>query len=99
MNDDRIKSAQNEIGTILKSQPEYVVNTSEFNDVRDRLAMMHNRRKPDSKDDPNRPRLRRNTNGPVDPGGGTTTTDDGDDRPTLKRRDASGGGNDNNNNN
>jgi predicted Zn-dependent protease len=94
MNDDRIKSAQGEIGT-FKSQPEYVVNTSEFSDVRNRLAMLHNRRKPDSQDDPNRPRLRRNTNGPVDPGGGTTTTDDGDDRPTLKRRD-SGGGNNNN---
>jgi predicted Zn-dependent protease len=100
MDEDRIKSAQNEIQTILKPQPEYVVNTSEFNDVRDRLAMMHNRRKPDAKEDPNRPRLRRNTNGPVDPGGGTTTTDDGDDRPTLKRRDGGGGnGNGNPNNN
>ena len=98
MNDDRIKSAQTEIQTVLKPQPEYVVNTSEFNDVKDRLAMMHNRRKPDAKDDPNRPRLRRNTNGPVDDGAGSTTkTDDGDDRPTLKRRD--GGGTDNNNNN
>jgi predicted Zn-dependent protease len=99
MDEDRIKSAQSEIQKILKPQPEYVVNTSEFNDVRDRLAMMHNRRKPDAKDDPNRPRLRRNTNGPVDPGGGTTTTDDGDDRPTLKRRDGSGGGGNPNNNN
>jgi len=97
MNDDRIKAAQEEIQTILKPMPEYVVNTSEFNDVRNRLAMLHNRRKPDSQEDPSRPRLRRNTNGPVDSGGGTTTTDDGDDRPTLKRRD--GGGNDNNQNN
>ncbi|MGP8245503.1 MAG: M48 family metallopeptidase [Bryobacteraceae bacterium] len=92
MNEDRIKSAQAEIGT-FKSQPEYVVNTSEFNDVRNRLAMLHNRRKPDSQDDPNRPRLRRNTNGPVDDGSGTTKTDDGDDRPTLKRRDNGGGNN------
>ena len=97
MNDDRIKAAQEEIQTILKPMPEYVVNTSEFNDVKNRLAMLHNRRKPDSQEDPNRPRLRRNTNGPVDSGGGSTTTDNGDDRPTLKRRD--GGGNDNNNNN
>jgi len=97
MNDDRIKAAQEEIQTILKPMPEYVVNTSEFNDVKNRLAMLHNRRKPDSQEDPNRPRLRRNTNGPVDSGGGSTTTDNGDDRPTLKRRD--GGGNDNNQNN
>ena len=96
MNDDRIKAAQQEIQTELKPKDEYVVNTSEFNDVKGRLAMLHNRHKVDSKEDPNRPRLRRNTNGPVDPGGGTTTTDDGDDRPTLKRRDG-GGGNGNGN--
>ena len=39
MTDDRISSAQGEIGKILKSKPEYVVNTSEFNDVRNRLAV------------------------------------------------------------
>src|SRR5215471_8316820 len=68
MNEDRIKRAQDEIQKGLTPKPEYVVNTSEFNDVKARLAMMHNRRKPEA-EDPNRPRLRRapgSTTGPVD---------------------------------
>ena len=45
MTDDRIKTSQEEIQKILVAKPEYVVNTSEFNDVKGRLAMLHNRRK------------------------------------------------------
>jgi predicted Zn-dependent protease len=89
MNDDRIKAAQQEIQTELKPKDEYVVNTSEFNDVKGRLAMLHNRHKVDSKDDPNRPRLRRapgTGTGPVDDGSGSSTSTDDSDRPTLKRR-------------
>ena len=90
MNEDRIKISQNEIQKILQPKPEYIVNTSEFNDVKARLAMLHNRRKPEQ-EDPNRPRLRRapgSGTGPVD----ENSTDDknqktDDDRPTLKRRD------------
>lgn len=92
MTDDRIKAAQKEIELDLKPRPEYVVNTSEFNDVRARLAMLHGKRKVGS-EDPSRPTLRRSPgsgNGPVDSNDGTTKTDDSD-RPTLKRRD--GGGN------
>jgi predicted Zn-dependent protease len=89
MTDDRIKASQEEIQKILVAKPEYTVNTSEFNDVKARLAMLHNRRKVDTKDDPNRPRLRRA------PGTGTAPMDDNaddkqkpdqDERPTLKRR-------------
>src|SRR6267378_827893 len=90
MTDDRIKNSQKSIQDILKAKPEYVVTTSEFNDVKGRLMTMHNRRKPDDKD-VNRPRLRRA------PGGGTIPVDengneqkqkeDQDERPTLKRRD------------
>ena len=68
MTDDRIKSAQGEIQKILVAKPEYVVNTSEFNDVKGRLAMLHNHRKVET-EDPNRPRLRRapgSGTGPVD---------------------------------
>ena len=93
MNDDRIKAAQQEIQTELKPKDEYVVNTSEFNDVKGRLAMLHNRHKVDSKEDPNRPRLRRAPgpgNGPVDDGTGSSTSTDDSDRPTLKRRPDSG---------
>ena len=39
MTDDRIKAAQDEIQKDLAPKPEYVVNTSEFNDVKARLAM------------------------------------------------------------
>jgi predicted Zn-dependent protease len=85
--DDRIVNAQKNIQDMLKARPEYVVTTSEFNDVKGRLAMLHNRKKIDNKD-PNRPQLRKA------PGSGTTSTDGGsdktsgsdDDRPTLKRR-------------
>jgi predicted Zn-dependent protease len=90
MTDDRIKASQEEIQKILVAKPEYVVNTSEFNDVKNRLAMLHNRRKVDTKEDSNRPRLRRA------PGAGSGTVDDNsgddkqkpdaDERPTLKRR-------------
>ena len=89
--DNRIKSAQNEIQKILVAKPEYVVNTSEFNDVHDRLNMLHNRRKVDVDKDSNRPRLRRapgTGTGPVDPNeDGTKPKTDSDERPTLKRRD------------
>ena len=90
MTDDRIKRSQVEIQKDLAPKPEYVVNTSEFNDVKGRLAMMHNRRKVDT-EDPSRPRLRRapgSTNGPVDANDdGTKPKTDQDERPTLKRRD------------
>ena len=89
MTDDRIKAAQDEIQKILAPKPEYVVTTSEFNDVKARLNMMHNRRKVDT-DDPSRPRLRRapgSGNGPVDEDeDGKKPKTDQDERPTLKRR-------------
>jgi predicted Zn-dependent protease len=91
MTDDRIKAAQVEIQKILVAKPEYVVNTSEFNDVKARLNMLHNRRKVDTNKDDGRPRLRRapgSGNGPVDENeDGTKPKTDQDERPTLKRRD------------
>src|SRR5271163_1389369 len=68
--DDRIVNAQKNIQDMLKARPEYVVTTSEFNDVKGRLAMLHNRKKIDNKD-PSRPQLRKA------PGSGTTSTDGG----------------------
>ncbi len=91
MTDDRIKAAQDEIQKDLAPKDEYVVNTSEFNDVKARIAMLHGRRKVDTNSDPSRPTLRRapgSGNGPVDTNDdGTTPKTDQDDRPTLKRRD------------
>jgi len=90
MTDNRIKAAQDEIQKILAPKPEYVVNTSEFNDVKGRLGMLHNRRKVDN-EDPSRPKLRRapgSGNGPVDENDdGSKPKTDQDERPTLKRRD------------
>jgi beta-barrel assembly-enhancing protease len=90
MTDNRITNAQTEIQKILKAKPEYVVNTSEFNDVKGRLMAMHNRRKLDKNEDPNRPRLRRAPgNGPIDEDNpDQKQKPDQDERPTLKRRDS-----------
>jgi predicted Zn-dependent protease len=82
MTDDRIQAAQKNIQDNLEARPEYVVNTSEFNEVKARLAMIENRRKVDNKD-PNKPQLRKK------PGSGGSDDDgkgDSDERPTLKRR-------------
>ena len=89
LTDDRIKNAQKNIQELLKAKPEYVVTTSEFNDVKGRLLAMHNRRKVDDKD-VNRPKLRRgpgSTTGPIDADeDGKKPKADEDERPTLKRR-------------
>jgi predicted Zn-dependent protease len=89
--DDRIKAAQRNIEKYLKAKPEYVVTTSEFNDVKARVMAMHNRRKLDDAKDTARPRLRRapgsGTTVGDDSDGNTTSKGDDDERPTLKRRD------------
>jgi beta-barrel assembly-enhancing protease len=86
---ERIKNSQKNIQEILKAKPEYVVTTSEFNDVKARLLALHNRRKVDDKD-LNRPRLRRAPGGGTGPiegdGKDNKKADDSDERPTLKRR-------------
>src|SRR5277367_2859348 len=46
--DARIQAAQRNIQEYLKAKPEYVVTTSEFNDVKARLMAMHNKRKIDN---------------------------------------------------
>ncbi len=85
--DDRIAAAQKNIQTMLKERPEYVVSTSEFNDVKARLLAMHNRRKAEPQD-PNRPRLSRRPTAAGTTAGDDTGSKNGDpdDRPTLKRR-------------
>jgi len=90
LTDDRIANAQQNIQKNLPSKPEYVVTTSEFNDVKNRLMAMQNRRKPDDSKDAGRPTLRKS------PGSGTPVEGEGDgkdkkksdedERPTLKRR-------------
>ena len=85
--DDRISGSQKNIQEILKAKPEYVVTTSEFNDVKNRLSMLLNKRKVDPKDDPGKPRLKKPGSGRVDSDGNEKAkTEDEDERPTLKRR-------------
>ncbi len=89
--DDRIKRAQGNIQEYLKAKPEYVLNTSEFTDVKNRVLAMHNRKRGDDAKDANRPRLRRapGSGGKIDDStiDDTKTKPDQDERPTLKRRD------------
>ena len=71
----------------LKEKPEYVLTTSEFNDVKTRVMAMHSRRKVDDAKDAGRPTLRRNPNGTIDSNGDEKAPKtDSDERPTLKRR-------------
>lgn len=82
----RIENAQKNIEEILEAKPEYVVTTSEFNKVRERLMAMHNRRSGED-EDPNRPRLRKKSSGRVDSEGNEIPEGkDDEERPTLKRR-------------
>jgi beta-barrel assembly-enhancing protease len=67
----------------LPARQQYVVTTSEFDDVKSRLAALENRRKMVDQKDNSKPSLRRTSN-PSKSGG---KDDSGDDRPTLKRRD------------
>jgi hypothetical protein len=86
--EDRIKHSQEVIQKYLKAKPEYVVSTSEFDNVKTRTMAMHNSRKIDSSKDSGRPTLRRNPNGQIDANGNDSPAPvDQDDRPTLKRRD------------
>ena len=82
---DRIEKSQDEIRKILPAKQQYVVTTSEFDEVKARLAAIENKHKLLDEKDANKPSLRRTSNT-------TDKSDDGkkdDDRPTLKRRDDS----------
>lgn len=84
----RIRKTQKNIEKLLPSRPEYVVNTSEFLQVKSRLEQLVLRRK-ETSDDPNKPRLRRTSSGgtiPTDDIDVESTEEEEDERPTLKRR-------------
>ncbi len=73
----RIDKTQAEIQRILPSKPEYVVTTSEYHDIRERLITLENRPANNGQG----PTLRRAT------GSGQPGDADDDQRPTLKRKD------------
>ena len=82
---DRIEKSQEEIRQILPAKAQYVVTTSEFDEVKARLAAIENKHKVLDQKDANKPSLRRTSN-PNDNSGDQKQDDD---RPTLKRRDDS----------
>jgi len=84
---DRIAASQKEIATILPARPQYIVSTSEFDDVKARLATIENRHKIIEEKDGSKPSLRRASTSNSDKTSGTDKSGDDDDRPTLKRRD------------
>ncbi|HST13005.1 MAG TPA: M48 family metallopeptidase [Terriglobales bacterium] len=71
---DRIEKSQEEIEKLLPARPTYKVDTSEFQEVKGRLAKLENRRKLDDKKDSS-PELRR----------AAQPSDSDDDHPVLKR--------------
>ncbi len=83
---DRIEATQREIARILPARDEYVVDTSEFQDVKARLASIENKRKPKPGEDNKQPTLRRassSRDSTDDSAGGNQPSDS---RPTLSRR-------------
>ena len=84
---DRIAHSEQEIATIMPSKPDYVVTTSEFDDIKTRLARIENKRKLNDKSGGNKPTLRRVGGTNNDPNDPNSPANSGDDRPTLGRRD------------
>jgi predicted Zn-dependent protease len=82
---DRIEATQKEIATLLPPRAEYVITTSEFDDVKARLARIENKRKlNDGK--VNQPVLRRAGTSNNDPNVPNSSQPDND-RPTIQRKD------------
>ncbi len=82
---DRIDRSEEEIATIMPARADYVVTTSEFDDIKARLARLENKRKLNDGKGGNKPTLRRAGGTNNDPNSPNSTTS-GDDRPTLGRR-------------
>jgi predicted Zn-dependent protease len=86
---DRITASEEEIKTILPIKPEYVVTTSEYAQVNDRLRVLENRgRVEEAKDEKGRPTLRKSTKqAPTTDQGGSSNPDG---RPTLRKNTSTG---------
>ena len=80
---DRIAHSEEEIATIMPAKPDYVVTTSEFDDIKARLARIENKRKLNDKGNDNKPTLRRVGGTNNDPNSPASSDDD---RPTLGHR-------------
>jgi len=83
---DRILHSQEEIARILPARDEYTVTTSEFDDIKARLARIENKRRLTDSKDTKKPSLRRASTSTDDPNAGNGNTNTDDDKPTLHRR-------------
>ena len=87
---DRILHSQEEIARILPARDEYTVTTSEFEDIKARLARIENKRRLVDSKDSKKPSLRRASTGSGDPTSPSSQSgqpaDNSDDKPTLHRR-------------
>ena len=85
---ERILHTQEEIARILPPRDEYTVTTSEFDDIKARLARIENKRRLTDSKDGKKPSLRRASTGSGDPTTSpSSTSSSDDDKPTLHRRD------------
>lgn len=80
---DRIRKSQNEIETLLPARDEYKVDTSEFEEVKDRLATLENRSQPKG-NNVLLPTLRRHGGDDSSSGKSDDSQDDG--HPRLSRQ-------------
>lgn len=80
---DRIVHTQEEIARILPARDEYTVTTSEFDDIKARLARIENKRRLTDSKDTKKPSLRRAS---TDPNSTTDDKNSDDGPPTLHRR-------------
>ena len=84
---DRIRASEKEIVNLLPAKADYIENTSEFDQIKARLAMLEHKDATDLKlNGSDRPSLIRPD------GSAATTPDSKDGKPTLKRRPDGGGG-------
>jgi predicted Zn-dependent protease len=86
---DRILHSQEEIARILPARDQYTVTTSEFDDVKARLARIENKRRLTDSKNGKKPSLRKagtSTGDPTSPSSTNGSSSD-DDKPTLHRRD------------
>jgi hypothetical protein len=95
---ERILHSQEEIARILPARDQYMVTTSEFDDVKARLARIENKRRLTDSKNTNKPSLRKASTGTGDSSGSSSpsstssttnpsSTSSGGDKPTLHRRD------------
>jgi hypothetical protein len=79
--------SEREISTLLPTRDQYILDTSEFEDVKARLVALQNRSGVENDNDAERPTLRR---AETNQQSGTARKQD-DDRSTLKRGPVDGG--------